>query len=100
MRSAVGLSARRVGQTTLPAEVVHELSQLTQPLEIEEVRRSVGGTRCHRVRGVVGRAERHGGMATIGQADDDVRTLTVADTDDRQLLPAEGVMGMRDGYAS
>ena len=84
----------------MPAELVDALSQVTQPLEIEEVWSVAGSKGCQGVRPVVGGAERHGGMTTIGHAHDDVRMLTVADTDDRQLLPAEGVMGMRDGHAS
>jgi hypothetical protein len=89
-----------VGKASLPAEFIDEPSQLTQPLEVEEMRSGGGRTRCRRVGGVVGRAERHGGMAAIGQPHDDVRALAVADTDDGQLLSAERVMGMRDGHAS
>ena len=84
----------------MPAEVVDELCQLTQPLEIEEVRSGDGRKGCPRVGGVVGGAERHSGMAAIGQTHDDIRAVTVADTDDRQLLSAEGMMGMRDGHES
>jgi hypothetical protein len=73
---------------------------LTQTLEIEKVRSGDGRKGCQRVRGVVGRTERHGGMAAIGQTHDDVRALTVADRDDRQLLSAERVMRMRDRHAS
>jgi hypothetical protein len=72
-----------VGQASLAAEFVDELSQLPQTLEVEEMRRSAVSKRCQRVRGVVGRAERDGGMVAIGQPHDDVRVLTVADTDDR-----------------
>jgi hypothetical protein len=84
----------------LLAEFVDALRQLPQSLESEEVGSGTGRKGCQRVGGVVGRAERHGGMAAIGQAHDDVRTLPAADTDDGQWLSAEGVMGMRDGYAS
>ena len=66
----------------MPAEFVDELSQLTQTLEIEKVRSGDGRKGCPGIRGVVGRAERHGGMAAIGQTDDDIRTGAVADTDD------------------
>jgi hypothetical protein len=69
-------------------------------VEVEEVGSNDGRSACRGVRGGVGRAERHGGMATVGQTDNDVRMLAVADTDDGQLLPAERVMGMRDGHES
>ena len=84
----------------MPTEFVDEQSQLTQTLEIEEVRSGDGSKGCQGVCGIVGGAERYGGMAAIGQTHDDVRALTVTDIDDRQLLSAEGVMGMRDRYAS
>ena len=89
-----------MGQASLPAAFVDELRQLAQPLEIEEVRSSHGSKGCRGGRSVVGRAERHGGMAAIGQPDDDIRTLATADTDNGQLLSAERVMGMRDGHVS
>src|SRR4051795_2462407 len=47
-RRSVGLSAGRVGQTFLPAQLVDELRQLTQPLEVEEVRSSAGRRGCQR----------------------------------------------------
>ena len=83
----------------MPAEFVDALRQLTQPLEVEEVR-SGGRIECQRVYGVVGGADRNGGMAAIGQTDDDIRPRAVADTDDGQLLSAEGMMRMRDRHAS
>ena len=50
---------------------------------------------------LVGVAEGDGGMAAVRQADDDdVGILAVADADDRQLLPPEGMMGMGDGHES
>jgi hypothetical protein len=100
VRKVVGLSAGRVRQTSLPAELVDELSQLTQALEVEEVRSSDGRRGCQRVAGVVCRVQRHGGMAAIGQTDDDIRAAAVADTDHGQLLSAERMMGMRDGHES
>src|SRR5437870_5006525 len=76
--------AGQVGQPSLPAVFIDELSQLPQPLQVQEVRSGDGTLGCQRVGGVVGRAERHGGMAAIGQTHDDVRARAVADTDDRQ----------------
>jgi hypothetical protein len=84
----------------LAAEFINELSQLTQPLEVEEMRSGDGRRGCQGIQSVVGRAERHGGMAAIGQTDDDVRARAVADTDDGQLLSAERMVGMRDGHES
>jgi hypothetical protein len=94
-----GLSAERVCHTSLPVEFLDELSHLTQSLKVEKVCSGDGRRRGRRIGGVIGRAERHGGMAAIGQPHDDVRTLAAADTDDGQLLSTEGMMGMRDGYA-
>ena len=84
----------------MPAECVDALSQLAQPPEVEEVRSGGGRKGGRGVRSAIGRAEGHGGMAAIGQTDDDVGPLTAADADDGELLPAERVMGMRDGHAS
>lgn len=99
-RKVAGLSGGRVRQTSLPAEFVEELSQLTQALEVEEVRSSDRRRRRQRVADVVRRVQRHGGMAAIGQTDDDIRAAAVADTDHGQLLSAERMMRMRDGHES
>jgi hypothetical protein len=93
-----GISAWRVRETSLLAEAVNELGHQTQALEVEQMRSRRKGSR--EVGGVVRRAEGDGGMAAVRQTDDDVRTLTVADADDGQLLPAERMMRMRDGHAS
>ena len=100
VRRVVGRSGGRVRQTSLPAEFVEELSQLAQALEVEEVRSGDRRRRRQRVAGVVRRVQRHGGMAAIGQTDDDIRAATVTDTDHGQLLSAEWMMGMRDGHES
>ena len=85
----------------MTAECVDELSHLTQALEIKEMRRE-RGKKGRRGRGdrVVRRAEGDGGMAAIRQLDDDVGILAAADADDRQLLPPEGMVGMRDRHES
>jgi hypothetical protein len=100
VEKTVNRSTGPVGQASLPAEFVDELGQLTQPLEVEEVGRGHRSQARRRVGSVVGRAAGHGGMAAIGQTHEDVRPLPVADTDDRQLLSVERVMGMRDGHES
>jgi hypothetical protein len=94
------VSAGRFGEASLPTEFLDELDHLPQPLEVEEVSRGDGRRGCQGVRGVVGRAESNGGVAAIGQTDNDIRAHAVADTDDGQLLSAERMMGMRDGHAS
>jgi uncharacterized protein (DUF111 family) len=82
----------------LLAEFVEALGHLTEPVEIEEVGSGAGSRDCPRVGRAV--AERHGGVAAIGQTHDDVRVLTVADADDGQALSAQRVMRVRDGHAS
>jgi hypothetical protein len=94
------LSAGRIRQTSLPAEFVEELSQLTQALEVEEVRSSDSRRGRQRVADVVRRVQRHGGVAAIGQTDDDIRAAAVADTDHGQLLSVERMMRMRDRHKS
>jgi hypothetical protein len=99
-RRAAGISAGRVGETPCSAEVVDELRQLTQALEIEQMR-SVNGRKGSRgVDRVVRGTEGDGGMAAIGQTHDDVRAHAAADADNGQLLSAKGVMGMGDGHQS
>ena len=66
----------------MPAEFVDALGQLAQPLEVQEVASGGGSQAVRRAGGVVGRAERHGSMAVIGQPHDDIRALAVSDTDD------------------
>ncbi len=97
---AGGISAGRVGKTSLSAEIVDEQGHLTKALKIEQMRAANGRRGRRGDDRIVGHAERHGGMAAIGQPHDDVRACAVADTDDGQLLSAERVMGMRDGHAS
>jgi hypothetical protein len=85
----------------LPAEFVDALGQLTQPLEVEEMSSSDRRRGGHGVvPSEVGRAERDGSMAAIGQTDDNIRAGAVADTDHGQLLSAERMMGMRDRHES
>jgi hypothetical protein len=100
-RRAAGTSVRRVRESSLLAEALDELGHPTQSVEVEQVGGVIGerGSRGipHRV---VSRADSYGGMVTIRQPDDDVRVLTVPDADHRQLLPPEGMMGMRDGHQS
>ena len=82
----------------MPAEVSDELSHLTQSLEVEEVRRRSEKKGRREIADMVGGVKGDGGMAAIGQAHDDVRSLAVADADDGQLLPTQRVMGMGDRH--
>ncbi len=84
----------------MPTEFVDPLGHLPKALEVEEVRSIDGRRRKQGVRSGVGGAEGHGRMTAIGQADNDIRAGAMANTDDRQLLSAERVMGMRDGHES
>lgn len=97
---AGGISAGRVGKTSLSAEIVDEQGHLTKALKIEQMR-SANGRRGRRGDDrIVRRVEGDGGMAAIGQTDDDVRALAAADADNGQLLSAERVMGMGNGHQS
>jgi hypothetical protein len=80
------------------AEAIDELGHLTQALEIEQMRRERKGSRG--VGGVICRAEGDSGMAAVGQTDDDVGALAVADADDGESLSAERMVGMRNGHES
>ncbi len=97
---AAGISARRVGEAPLPAKAVDELGHLTQSLEVKERARVARRKGYRGAPGVVRGGQGDGGMAAVGQPDDDVGALAAADADDRQLLSAERVMGMRDRHQS
>jgi hypothetical protein len=85
---------------TLLAERVNALGQLAQASEIEQLRGMGRGKRGWGIHGQIGGVESDGGVVAIGEANDDVRVLTVADANDGQMLPAERVMGMRDRHES
>ena len=61
---------------------------------------SLYGRQGSGVESVVRGAEGDGGVAAIGQTHDDIRALTTADADDGQLLSAERVLWMGNGYQS
>jgi hypothetical protein len=52
------------------------------------------------IRWEIGCIDSHGGMAAIGEPDNDVRVFAMTDGDDRQLLSAERMMGMGYGHES
>src|SRR5271166_2317916 len=99
-RRSITNSAGRIGELSLSAETIDELGHLTQAAEVEQMRSKNGSRRSRGVDRVVCRIDRNGTMAAIGQTDDDVGSLAVADANDRQLLSAERMMGMRDGHQS
>jgi hypothetical protein len=99
-RRDAGNSTGRLGETPLFAQTIDELSDLTQTLKIEQMRSVNGRKGSGGAESVVRGAECDGGVAAIRQTHDDVRTLTAADADDRQLLSAKRMMGVRDGHAS
>src|SRR5262249_19424738 len=100
-RRAAGTSVGRIREASLLAEALDELGHPTQAVEVKQVG-GVAGERGSRgiPRRVVGGADSDGGMVAIRQPDDDVGMLTVPDADHQQLLPPEGMMGMRDRHES
>src|SRR5262249_4768824 len=98
-RRAAGTSVGRIREASLLAEALDELGHPTQAVEVKQVG-GVAGERGSRgiPRRVVGGADSDGGMVAIRQPDDDVGMLTVADADHQQLLPTEGMRGMRDRH--
>jgi len=100
-RRAAGTSAGRVREASLLAKALDELGDATQSVEVEQVGGVVGERGSRGIpRLVVSGVDSDGGMVAIGQPNDDVRVLPVPDADHRQLLPSEGMVGMRDGYQS
>jgi hypothetical protein len=85
--------ALRLGQT------IEQLDDLTQTVEIEQVL----GSRCGRTfqrRCVVGAAQGDGGVAPVGEYNDQVRIVSAAKAHDLDALPPKGMMGMGDGDKS
>jgi hypothetical protein len=98
--AACRLGGRAIGRPP-PAlgDLIEEPDDLTQPVEVEEVlgcrRRGVFGRG-----GVVGAAQGDGGVAPVGEPDDEVRISSSAEANDRDPLAAEGVMRMSNGDES
>src|SRR5262249_37894047 len=89
--------ARAIGRPPpAPGDLIEEPDDLTQPVEVEEVlgcrRRGVVGRG-----GVVGAAQGDGGVAPVGEADNQVRILPSTKANDRDALAAKGMMRMGDG---
>ncbi|SRR5260370_35869351 len=95
-----GLSGGRGRKAPLLTKAIDELNQLAQPVEVEQVGGAGGRKGGRGSLRIVRIAEGDGGVAAIGQPDDDVRAFATADADDGQLLSEEGMVRMRDGHAS
>jgi hypothetical protein len=99
-RRVGGTSGRRGGGVFSSAKGVEKLDHPPQSVEVEYVcgtgRR---GQRRWISRGL-GCVDGNGRVTAVGQPNDDIGMLTVAEADDRQLLSAEGMMGMGNGHES
>jgi hypothetical protein len=85
--------ALRLGQT------IEQLDDLAQPIEVEQVLGSPGG-RTFQKRSVVGAAQGDGGVAPVGEHDNQVRIVPSAKANDLDTLTPKGMMGMGDGDES
>jgi hypothetical protein len=80
-------------------ELIAEPDDLAQAPKVEAVLgcRRGGVVGCG---GVVGATQGEGGMAPVGEPDDEVRISSSAEANDRDPLAAEGVMRMGNGHES
>ncbi len=85
--------AIRLGQT------IEQPDDLTQTIEVEQVLGSRGG-RISQRRSVVGATQGDGGVAPVGEHNDQVRIVPSAKANDLDSLPPKGMMGMGDGDES
>ena len=85
--------------STVARDAIEEQAGLTEPVEIEEVIRPWRSLVVVRG-GPVGAAHGDGGMVPVRESDDEIGIEASADLDDLELLSAERVMGMGDGYES
>jgi hypothetical protein len=80
-------------------QTIEQLDDLTQTIEVEKVLGSHSGRALQR-RSVVGAAQGDGGMAAVGEHDNQVRIASSAKTNDLDPLPPKGMMRMGDGDES
>jgi hypothetical protein len=85
--------ALRLGQT------IEQLDDLTQTIEVEQVLGSRGGRTFQR-RSVVGATQGDGGVAPVGEHNNQVRIVPSAKANDLDALTPKGMMGMGDGDES
>jgi hypothetical protein len=76
------------------------IEQEDDPAQTIEVEQVLGGPRgwTLRGRGEIGAAQGDGGVAAVGEDDDQVRIVASAKADDLDPLPPERMMGMGDGH--
>jgi hypothetical protein len=95
-RGEVGVAGRG---PIFARDAIEEQAGLTEPVEIEEVIRPWRSLAVVRG-GPVRAAHGDGGMVSVRESDDEIGIEASADLDDLELLSAERVMGMGDGYES
>jgi hypothetical protein len=82
--------AHRLGQT------IEQPDDLTQTIEVEQVLGCHGGRTFQR-RSVVGAAQGDGGVAPVGEHDNQVRIVPSAKANDLDALTPKGMIRMGDG---
>jgi hypothetical protein len=92
----VGVAGRG---STVARDAIEEQAGLTESVAIQEVIRPGRGLAVGRG-GRVSAAHGDGGMVPVRESDDEIGIEASADLDDLDLLSAERVMGMGDGYES
>jgi hypothetical protein len=80
-------------------QTIKQLDDLTQTIEVEKVLGSHSGRALQR-RSVVGAAQGDGGMAAVGEHNNQVRIASSAKTNDLDPLPSKRMMRMGDGDES
>jgi hypothetical protein len=92
----VAVSGRR---PAVGSQAIEELEDVAEAVEIQEVLRSRWGILLGRGE-IIGAAQGDGGMAAIGESDDEIRIGSAAESDDLDALAAERMMRMGDGDES
>jgi hypothetical protein len=80
-------------------QTIKQLDNPTQTIEVEQVLGSHGGRTLQR-RSVVGATEGDGGVAPVGEHNDQVRIVPSAKANDFDALTPKGMMRMGDGDES
>ena len=80
-------------------DAIEHLEDLTQAVEIEEVIRPRWQILLRRSQ-IIGAAHGDGGMAPVGESDDEIGIVSTPKADDLDLLAAERMMRMGDGDES
>jgi hypothetical protein len=80
-------------------QTIEELEAPTQTIEVEQVLGTRGGRTFPR-RNVVGTAQGDGGVAPVGEHDNQVRIVPSAKANNLDALTPQGMMRMGDGDKS